>query len=116
MNGYPLVQRTAIVLLEKGASFDRVDVNLAAKPDWFPALSPTGKVPLFKVGQADGSDVVLFESMVICEYFEESFPASQHGGRLWRHERASLLQWQETLPSDSSSTCICIRRSLPADC
>ncbi|WP_180125064.1 glutathione S-transferase family protein [Rhodoferax sp. BLA1] len=68
----PFVQRAAIVLLEKGVSFDRIDVDLAAKPDWFLALSPTGKVPLLKVSQADGLDAVLFESMVICEYLEES--------------------------------------------
>lgn len=68
----PFVQRAAIVLLEKGVSFERIDVNLAAKPDWFLALSPTGKVPLLKIRQADGSDAVLFESMVICEYLEES--------------------------------------------
>ncbi len=68
----PFVQRAVIVLLEKGVSFERIDVDLAAKPDWFLALSPTGKVPLLKVRQADGPDAVLFESMVICEYLEES--------------------------------------------
>jgi len=68
----PFVQRAAIVLLEKGVPFDRVDVDLAAKPDWFLALSPTGKVPLLKVAQPDGPDAILFESMVICEYLEES--------------------------------------------
>lgn len=68
----PFVQRAAIVLYEKGAPFDRIDVDLAAKPDWFLALSPTGKVPLLKVAQADGPDAVLFESMVICEYLEET--------------------------------------------
>jgi len=57
----PFVQRAAIVLLEKGVSFDRIDVDLAAKPEWFLALSPTGKVPLLKVDQADGSATVLFE-------------------------------------------------------
>jgi glutathione S-transferase len=31
----PFVQRAAIVLLEKGVSFDKIDVDLAAKPDWF---------------------------------------------------------------------------------
>ncbi len=75
----PFVQRAAIVLLEKGVSFDRIDIDLAAKPDWFLALSPTGKVPLLKVSQADGPDAVLFESMVICEYLEES----QAGARLY---------------------------------
>jgi glutathione S-transferase len=68
----PFVQRAAIVLLEKDVPFDRINVDLSAKPDWFLALSPTGKVPLLKVRQADGEDAVLFESMVICEYLEET--------------------------------------------
>lgn len=68
----PFVQRAAIVLLEKGVPFDRFDIDLAAKPDWFLALSPTGKVPVLKVRQANGEDAILFESMVICEYLEES--------------------------------------------
>lgn len=68
----PFVQRAAIVLLEKGVPFDRVDIDLAAKPAWFLALSPTGKVPLLKISGDDGPDVVLFESMAICEYLEET--------------------------------------------
>lgn len=75
----PFVQRAAIVLLEKGVSFDRIDVDLAAKPDWFLALSPTGKVPLLRISQEDGQDAIIFESMVICEYLEES----QAGARLY---------------------------------
>jgi glutathione S-transferase len=61
-----------IILLEKDVPFERIDVDLAAKPDWFLALSPTGKVPLLKVHQADGQDAVLFESLAICEYLEET--------------------------------------------
>ncbi|HWU15153.1 MAG TPA: glutathione S-transferase family protein, partial [Caulobacter sp.] len=68
----PFVQRAAIVLLEKGAPFDRVDIDLSAKPDWFLALSPTGKVPLLKVRKPDGEEALLFESMAICEYLEET--------------------------------------------
>lgn len=68
----PFVQRAAIVLLEKSVPFERINVDLAAKPDWFLALSPTGKVPVLKVSQADGEDAILFESMVICEYLEET--------------------------------------------
>lgn len=68
----PFVQRAAIVLLEKDVPFERINVDLAAKPDWFLALSPTGKVPLLKVRQADGQDAILFESMVICEYLDET--------------------------------------------
>lgn len=48
----PFVQRSAIVLLEKNVPFDRVNVDLSAKPDWFLALSLTGKVPLLKVHHA----------------------------------------------------------------
>lgn len=68
----PFVQRAAIVLLEKGVAFETIDVDLTDKPDWFLALSPTGKVPLLKIEQVDDSDAVLFESMVICEYLEET--------------------------------------------
>ena len=62
----PYVQRAAIVLTEKGILFDRIDVDLSDKPDWFKAISPLGKVPLLKVG-----DEVLFESAAIVEYLEE---------------------------------------------
>lgn len=68
----PFVQRAAIVLLEKGIQFDRINVDLSAKPDWFLAVSPTGKVPVLKVRQDNAEDVILFESMVICEYLDET--------------------------------------------
>ncbi|MEG3153185.1 glutathione S-transferase family protein [Sphingomonas sp. ZT3P38] len=90
----PFVQRAAIVLLEKGVAFDRIDVDLAAKPDWFLTISPTGKVPLLKVSQVDGPDAILFESMVICEYLEES----QDGARLYPADalaRARQRGWIE---------------------
>ena len=53
----PYVQRAAIVLAEKGVTFERVNIDLANKPDWFLALSPLGKVPLLIV-EADGREVV----------------------------------------------------------
>lgn len=68
----PYVQRAAIALAEKSVAFERRFVDLAAKPDWFRAISPLGKVPLLIVRQDDGTDVVLFESAVICEYLEET--------------------------------------------
>ncbi|MDQ6436689.1 glutathione S-transferase family protein [Mesorhizobium sp. LHD-90] len=68
----PFVQRAAIALAEKGVAFDRVYIDLAAKPGWFTALSPLGKVPLLIVRQDDSSEAVLFESAVICEYLEET--------------------------------------------
>lgn len=69
----PYVQRAAIVLLEKNVPFERVDVDLANKPDWFLKISPLGKVPLLQVG-----DEVLFESSVIAEYLEEVYAPALH--------------------------------------
>ncbi|MGJ7489795.1 glutathione S-transferase family protein [Variovorax sp. ZT4R33] len=68
----PFVQRAAIVLLEKAILFDRINVDLSAKPDWFLEISPTGKVPLLKIKQSNGKDAILFESVAICEYLEET--------------------------------------------
>lgn len=68
----PFVQRAAIILLEKEIPFDRIDVDLSAKPDWFLQLSPTGKVPLLKVSEGNAEDAILFESVVICEYLDET--------------------------------------------
>lgn len=69
----PYVQRAAIALAEKGVAFDRTDVDLAAKPDWFLRLSPLGKTPVLV---AEG--VPIFESAVILEYLEETQPNPLH--------------------------------------
>jgi glutathione S-transferase len=65
----PFVHRAAIMLAEKGVPFERRYVDLKAKPDWFLAISPRGKVPLLV---ADGT--VLFESAAICEFLDETHP------------------------------------------
>lgn len=70
----PFVQRVAIVLLEKGITFQRIDVDLRDRPDWFLAMSPSGKVPLLKVPDGNEGESVLFESVAICEYLEEVYP------------------------------------------
>ena len=44
----PYVQRAAIALAEKGIAFERVTIDLAAKPDWLKAVSPLGKVPVLR--------------------------------------------------------------------
>lgn len=58
----PYVQRIAIALAEKGVPHDRVTVDLARKPGWFLALSPLGRTPVLRVGQA-----ALFESAATLE-------------------------------------------------
>jgi glutathione S-transferase len=67
----PYVQRAAIVAAEKGIDFERVDIDLANKPDWFLAISPTGKVPVLEVIDEDDNVHILFESAVIAEYLDE---------------------------------------------
>jgi glutathione S-transferase len=90
----PYVQRAAIVLLEKGVPFARRWVDLAAKPDWFTALSPLGKTPVLLVDQ-----VPLFESAVICEYLDETIaprlhpadPLARARHRAWMEFGSALL-------------------------
>ncbi|MGG6895494.1 MULTISPECIES: glutathione S-transferase family protein [Rhizobium] len=72
----PYVQRAAIALAEKNIPFERRYIDLSAKPDWFHAISPLGKVPLLIVSGEDGTEAVLFESAVICEYLEETQPGA----------------------------------------
>ncbi len=67
----PYVQRAVIVATEKSVDITRTDIDLAAKPDWFLAISPTGKTPLLDVVRPRGERHVIFESAVICEYLDE---------------------------------------------
>lgn len=67
----PYVQRAAISLSEKGVSFERIDIDLSNKPDWFKVISPLGKVPLLRV-RHDGEETIIFESAVILEFLEET--------------------------------------------
>lgn len=69
----PYVQRAVIVLEEKQIAYDRIDIDLANKPDWFLKVSPLGKTPVLLV---DGRPI--FESAVICEYLEETTPKPMH--------------------------------------
>jgi glutathione S-transferase len=84
----PYVQRAAIVLLEKGVPFERRWVDLAAKPDWFTAISPLGKTPVLLAG-----DVPVFESAVICEYLDDVLPPALHPRDAL--ERARHRAWME---------------------
>ena len=104
----PFVQRAAIALLEKGVAFERVTIDLANKPDWFLAISPLGKVPLLKVG-----DAVIFESAVIVEYLEETQPNPLHPAdplaraehRAWMEFGSSILMdlWSFYTASDDAT-------------
>jgi glutathione S-transferase len=89
----PYVQRAVIALTEKWVAFERIDIDLANKPDWFLKISPLGKVPVLRVATGDG-EAVLFESNVICEYIEET----QGGAKLHPQDplqRAQHRAWME---------------------
>lgn len=84
----PFVHRAAIMLREKGVAFDRRNIDLKNKPDWFLAISPRGKVPVLVAG-----GVALFESAAICEFLDET-----HLPRLLPadpFQRASQRAWVE---------------------
>lgn len=97
----PFVQRSQVMLREKGVDFDVEHIDLSNKPDWFVELSPTGKVPTLEVTRDDGTKVVLFESLVINEYLEEAGggipmlpadPLDKAHARSWVEYSTVLLQ------------------------
>ena len=92
----PYVQRAVIALSEKGVAFERVDIDLANKPDWFLKLSPLGKTPVLMVG-----DAAIFESAVILEYLEETEPKPLHPfDPLRRAEHRAWIEFGSTILSD----------------
>src|SRR5215469_1937976 len=84
----PYVQRAVIALTEKGVPFERIDIDLANKPDWFLKISPLGKTPVLVVG-----DYAIFESAVILDYLEETQPNPLHPANALR--RADHRAWIE---------------------
>jgi glutathione S-transferase len=65
----PYVERSRIVLLEKGVPHDVELIELSNKPAWFLAISPMGRVPVLLV-----DDRPIFESAVINELLDELHP------------------------------------------
>jgi glutathione S-transferase len=92
----PYVQRAVIALTEKGVGFERIDIDLANKPDWFLAISPLGKTPVLQVG-----DKAIFESAVILEYLEETQPKPLHpADALMRAEHRAWIEFGSTVLND----------------
>lgn len=92
----PYVQRAAILLAEKGVPFERHDVDLAHKPDWFLALSPLGKTPVLLV-----DDTPLFESAVICEYLDETqLPPLHPADPLQRAQHRAWMEFGSAVLND----------------
>ena len=92
----PYVQRAVIALEEKGIAYERIDIDLANKPDWFLALSPLGKTPVLKV-----DDDVLFESNVILEYLEDILVHPLHPeDALVRARHRSMIEFSSAILND----------------
>lgn len=92
----PYVQRAVIALSEKGVPFERIDIDLSRKPDWFKALSPLGKTPVLKVGEH-----AIFESAVILEYLEDTQAPHLHPtDPLRRAEHRAAIEFGLTILND----------------
>jgi glutathione S-transferase len=92
----PYVQRAVIALNEKGVAFERIDIDLANKPDWFLAISPLGKTPVLQVGAT-----AIFESAVILEYLEETQPKPLHpADALARAEHRGWIEFGSAVLND----------------
>jgi len=92
----PYVQRAVIALAEKSVPFERIDIDLVNKPDWFKAMSPLGKTPVLDV---DGT--AIFESAVILEYLEETQSNPLHpADPLARAEHRAWIEFGSAVLND----------------
>jgi glutathione S-transferase len=92
----PYVQRAVIALTEKGVAFERIDIDLANKPEWFSKISPLGKTPVLQVGES-----AIFESAVILEYLEETQPKPLHpADALARAEHRGWIEFGSAVLND----------------
>jgi len=92
----PYVQRAVIALTEKGTPFERIDIDLANKPDWFLGISPLGKTPVLQIG-----DKAIFESAVILEYLEETQAKPMHpADPLARAEHRGWIEFGSAVLND----------------
>lgn len=66
----PYAHRVRLALAEKQLVAEHIEIDLKNKPADFTALSPHGRVPLLVHG-----DFRLWESAIILEYLDETFPA-----------------------------------------
>ncbi len=93
----PFVHRAAALLTHKSVPYTVEYIDLHAKPDWFLAISPRGKVPVLTV---DGTSI--FESLVILEYLDETHgprmlptdPLERARTRMWMHAANDVLAAQ----------------------
>ncbi len=66
----PFARRTRMTLIEKGLDFELTEIDINNKPDNFATISPYGKVPVLLQGGER-----IYESSIINEYLDETYPA-----------------------------------------
>jgi glutathione S-transferase len=93
----PWVQRSAIVLREKGTEFEFRHIEPDNRPDWFLAISPHKKVPVLRIDD----QVSLFESNAINEYLDETISPRLHPAD--PIERALNRAWTDYVPTFASA-------------
>lgn len=64
----PFAHRCRLMLAWKGLQSERMEIDLAAMPDWYRQLSPNQKVPLL-----DHDGQLIWESAIINEYLDDAF-------------------------------------------
>jgi glutathione S-transferase len=92
----PWVQRAAIVLREKRVPFEFVHIESSARPDWFGAISPHGKVPVLRIDDRTS----LFESNAIAEYLDDTIEPRLHPKD--PVDRAINRAWTDYIPTFST--------------
>jgi glutathione S-transferase len=97
----PWVQRSAIILREKGTPFELRHIEPDNRPDWFLAISPHKKVPVLTVDD----NLSLFESNAINEYLDETIEPRLHPAD--PVARARNRAWTDYVPTFSSSVTGC---------
>lgn len=65
----PYAHRSRLTLIEKGILFKLIEIDPQNKPTNFKEISPYGKVPVLKHGNQR-----IWESAIINEYLDETFP------------------------------------------
>ena len=93
----PWVQRAAIVLREKNVPFEFVHIESGNRPDWFPPISPHGKVPVLQIDEK----VALFESNAIAEFLDETITPRLHPAD--PVQRAINRAWTDYIPTISAA-------------
>jgi len=87
----PYAQRTRLVLVAKNVKHDIVNVHLKQKPEWLFEKNPLGKVPAL---EQDGK--MLYESLVTCDYLDETYPDPPlYPADPWKkaHDRVYMELW-----------------------